>query len=119
VYVCLCVCVCVIVTNLLPSLERLMTCLRLIKIKSNLNPGSAAQEEEDRQRPADCHASHGPALQCMAQVGHRHMLATMQHNMDGECHSGTHQPCVQLVLGAISMCEYVVIRRERKRSGAN
>jgi len=93
-----CVCVCsmcvysVIGTNLLPSPERLIACLGLIKVKSNLIKSRQYSTGGDRQ--TDCHATHTPALQHMAQAGHRHLIATIPYNMDGECHPGTCQPCV-------------------------
>lgn len=55
------------------------------------------------QRSADCHATQRPALQCMAQVCHRYLLADTPHKMDGGCCPGA-QPAV----GATTVYEFGV-----------
>ena len=64
----------------------------------------------------DCIATHRPALQCVTLVGHRHLLATMPHSMDGGCHPGAHQPCGQPAVGASTMNNYVLVRWKEKWS---
>lgn len=53
-----------------------------LHIKSNQtkpNPGSTVREKEDRQRDADHHAMHRPALR-YTQVDHRHLFGVMPHS---------------------------------------
>lgn len=75
------------------------------------------QQEEGREKSVEYHATYTPALWRMAQVGHRHQLAAMLRPSDRRCHPGACQPNGQPAAGATTMCEYVVDRWERKRSG--
>lgn len=68
-----------------------------------LPPHSKALGEEDRQRPMDCHATHRPALQRTAQVGHSHLLGK-------GCHPGSHLLCGQPASGVTTMSKHGVDR---------
>ena len=61
-----------------------------IQFKSN--QGRNVQEEEDRRRPMDHHATHRPAFQCLSQVVHKYPLVT-------GCYPGAHQPHGQPAVG--------------------
>ena len=78
-------------------------------------------EEEDRQRPAYCHAPHRPVL-CLFVLSTggspRYTTATTPCNTDKRCHPGAHQPHGQPAAGATTMCKYVVDRWKRKTNGA-
>lgn len=80
-------------------MAKAVLCLGHIKnIKSN--PGSAAWEEEDRQRPADGHATHRPTLQYMAQ---RAVDTCLPEDVTRGLTTGS-QLCGQPAVGATTMC---------------
>lgn len=84
------------------------------QIKSN--SGSAAQEEENRQRLEDCHSTHRPAHLYLAQAGYRQSFAALPHIMDAGCHPEAYQSYTQFAAGTTTIYKYVVIMWERKRS---
>ena len=67
----------------------------------HLPPHSTSREEEDQQRPADCHATHRPSL---GHMGHGHPLVDLSCSTDGGCHPGAHQLQGQPAAGAAAMC---------------
>lgn len=98
-------------------MAKAVLCLGIIKKSNQIksNSGSAAQEEKNRQRLEDCHSTHRPALQYLAQAGYRHPFAALPHIMNAGCHPEAYQSYTQLAARTTTIYKYVVIIWERKR----
>lgn len=66
----------------------------------------------------NCRAIHRPVLQCAAREGYRHLLADMPCSMDEGYNAEACQTLDKPAAGATTKCEVVVVRWERKKSGA-